>query len=62
MPSNGPTRDGEILEVHGADGEPPYVVQWSDTGHTSLIFPGPDATVQHFAEHGRAPGRHGSGP
>lgn len=54
---DGPVRDGEILEVHGADGEPPYVVEWSDTGHTSLIFPGPDATVQHFAEHGGAPGR-----
>lgn len=48
---DGPTRDGEILEVHGADGTPPYVVQWSDNGHTSLFFPGADATVQHFAKH-----------
>lgn len=47
---DGPTRDGEILEVHSADGSPPYVVRWSDTGHTSLLFPGPDATVQHFAK------------
>jgi len=43
-----PTRDGEILEVRHADGTPPYVVQWSDTGHTGLVFPGPDAHVQHF--------------
>jgi hypothetical protein len=47
---DGPTRDGEILEVHGADGAPPYVVRWADTGHTSLFFPGPDATVQHSAQ------------
>lgn len=49
---DGPVRDGEILEVHGRDGEPPYVVRWSDDGHTSLVFPGPDATVEHFAAHG----------
>lgn len=49
---DGPVRDGQILEVHGPDGMPPYVVQWSDTGHTSLCFPGPDASVQHFVHHG----------
>lgn len=48
---DGPVRDGEILEVRGADGEPPYLVLWSDTGHETLVFPGPDAYVQHFAEH-----------
>ncbi|HET8560065.1 MAG TPA: DUF1918 domain-containing protein [Marmoricola sp.] len=42
-------RDGEILEVHGPDGGPPYVVRWSDSGHESLVFPGPDAYIQHFA-------------
>jgi hypothetical protein len=41
-------RDGEILEVHGEDGAPPYLVRWSDNGHESLIFPGPDASVEHF--------------
>jgi hypothetical protein len=46
---DGPVRDGEILEVHGPDGMPPYVVQWSDRGNTSLFFPSSDATVQHFA-------------
>ncbi len=41
-----PVRDGEILEVHGRDGQPPYVVRWSDDGHTTLVFPGPDAQVR----------------
>lgn len=44
---DGPVRDGEVLEVHGEQGAPPYVVRWSDNGHTSLVFPGPDATVHH---------------
>jgi hypothetical protein len=39
-------RDAEIIEVHGTDGEPPYLVRWGDTGHEGLVFPGPDATVQ----------------
>ncbi len=44
-------RDGEVLEVHGADGGPPFVVRWGDTGHETLFFPGSDAVIQHF-EHG----------
>lgn len=40
-------RDAEILEVRGSDGGPPYLVRWSDDGHESLVFPGPDATVHH---------------
>jgi hypothetical protein len=43
-----PVRDGEILAVRGDDGGPPYVVRWSDDGHETLFFPGPDAHVQHF--------------
>lgn len=43
-------REGEIVEVHGADGDPPYVVRWSDTGHIGVLFPGPDARVRP-AEH-----------
>jgi hypothetical protein len=39
-------RDGEVLEVHGPDGAPPYLVRWSDTGHVTLFFPGPDAHVE----------------
>lgn len=40
-----PDRDGEVLEVRGEGGGPPYVVQWSDNGHVSLIYPGADAYV-----------------
>lgn len=43
-----PDRDAEILEVQSADGSPPYLVRWSDNGHTALIFPGADAHVEHF--------------
>ena len=46
-----PERDGEILEVLGEQGAPPYRVRWED-GHTSEVFPGSDGYVQHF-EHGR---------
>jgi hypothetical protein len=43
---DGAVRDGEVIEVRGADGAPPYVVRWSD-GHEGLYFPGPDTAVQH---------------
>ena len=42
-------RDCEVLEVRGDDGGPPYLVQWEDREHESLFFPGPDATVHHYA-------------
>lgn len=42
-------RDAEILEVHGSEGAPPYLVRWSEDGHVGLIFPGPDAVVERFA-------------
>jgi hypothetical protein len=41
-----PERAGEIVEVRGAGGEPPYLVRFDD-GHTSLVFPGPDAIIEH---------------
>ncbi|MGH3655608.1 MAG: DUF1918 domain-containing protein [Micromonosporaceae bacterium] len=37
-------RTGEILEVRGADGAPPYLVRFDD-GHEGLVFPGPDCVV-----------------
>jgi Domain of unknown function (DUF1918) len=37
---------GEIMEVRGAGGEPPYLVRFED-GHTGLCFPGPDAIIDH---------------
>jgi hypothetical protein len=43
-----PDKIGEIVEVHGTKGEPPYLVKFDD-GHTRLIFPGPDAVIQPLA-------------
>lgn len=45
-----PVRDARILEARGAEGGPPFLVRWSDTGHEALVFPGPDARVQHFEQ------------
>lgn len=42
----GTDRRGVIIEVRGADGGPPYLVQWSD-GHESSFFPSSDAVVEH---------------
>jgi hypothetical protein len=42
-----PNRDGEVLEVHGEDGAPPYLVRWSNTGHEGLYFPESDAVIHH---------------
>jgi Domain of unknown function (DUF1918) len=47
-----PDKGGEIVEVHGGAGEPPYLVRFDD-GHTGLVFPGPDAVVEHPS--GKAP-------
>lgn len=44
-----PPRIGQVKEVRGDDGSPPYRVQWDATGHTTLLFPGPDCTVKHLA-------------
>ncbi|MGO2111731.1 MAG: DUF1918 domain-containing protein [Pseudoclavibacter sp.] len=34
-------RPGTVLEVHGSDGAPPYLINFDD-GHEELVFPGPD--------------------
>ena len=39
-------RHGEIIQVDGPDGAPPYLVRWQD-GHDSLFFPASDAEVTH---------------
>ncbi|MQY08896.1 DUF1918 domain-containing protein [Actinomadura macrotermitis] len=38
-------RVGEIVEVRGADGAPPYLVRFSD-GHETLVYPGPDCVIE----------------
>ena len=40
-----PVRDGEVLEVKGADGNAPYSVRWSD-GHVGLVYAGPGAVMR----------------
>jgi len=44
-----PDRLGEIVEVRDKGGEPPYLVRFDD-GHTCLVFPGPDAVIEHPAK------------
>ena len=58
--SGEPERDCEVLEVRGADGGPPYLVRWGDSGHESLFFPGTDAVVQHFEHSARTPAHAGA--
>ncbi|NNC13972.1 DUF1918 domain-containing protein [Planctomonas sp. JC2975] len=41
-----PDRHGEIVEVRGENGAPPYLVRFDD-GHETLVYPGADATVEH---------------
>jgi hypothetical protein len=41
-------RLGEIVEVRGSNGEPPYLVRFED-GHEGLVFPGPDAVIERAA-------------
>ena len=41
-----PDRCGEIKEVRGSDGGPPFVVRWDDSDHEVLFFPGNDAVVE----------------
>ena len=58
-----PERDAQILEVLGPNGAPPYRVRWTETGREGLLFPGPDAFVEHPAEtakraHRQRPGAH----
>jgi hypothetical protein len=65
-----PTRGGEVLEVRGPDGGPPYLVRWSD-GHTGLMYPGPGSVLRVESEHehghstgmpAQAPGTSADGP
>jgi Domain of unknown function (DUF1918) len=39
-------RHGEVIEVRGAGGAPPYFVRFDD-GHESVVFPGTDCSIEH---------------
>lgn len=41
-------QQGEIIEVRGDDGAPPYLVRFTD-GHEGLVFPGSDCEITSFA-------------
>ena len=43
-----PDQRAEIIDVRGPDGGPPYLVRYED-GHEAVVFPGPDAIVEHVA-------------
>jgi hypothetical protein len=42
-----PVRAGRVVELRHADGSPPYLVEWDDSERTTIVFPGPDARVEH---------------
>jgi Domain of unknown function (DUF1918) len=39
-------RTGEIREVRGRQGEPPYIVHWRGDSSDSLVYPGSDAHIE----------------
>jgi hypothetical protein len=39
-------RHGQIIEIRGENGSPPYLVRWRD-GHQSVFFPAADTGVEH---------------
>lgn len=49
---DGAVRDGRVVELRHDDGSPPYMVEWSDTHERSLVYPGPDAHLEHLAGEG----------
>jgi uncharacterized protein DUF1918 len=39
-------RKGVIVEIHGDQGGPPYLIRWED-GHQSVFFPSSDTLAEH---------------
>ena len=39
-------RLGEVVEVRGSEGRPPYKIRWDD-GHEAVCWPGPETRIQH---------------
>jgi hypothetical protein len=46
-----PERRGEVIEVRGDGGAPPYLVRWHHDGSSALFSPGSDAVIVPAAEH-----------
>lgn len=51
-----PKRVGRVKEIRGPDGGPPYRVEWDETGRTTLLFPGPDCSIEPLGEHAESEG------
>jgi Domain of unknown function (DUF1918) len=49
-------RHGKIIEIHGQNGEPPYVVRWQDD-HESLFFPSSGTVVEQHPAGGQPAAR-----
>jgi hypothetical protein len=49
---DGPRCIGLITALYHADGSPPYMVRWLDQMRETLVFPGPDARIEHPHESG----------
>jgi hypothetical protein len=47
-----PERTGEVLEVRGGSGGPPYLVKWAPDGHTGLFYPAGSCNVVHETARG----------
>jgi hypothetical protein len=45
----GRDRTAIILEVHGDDDSPPYLVEWADAPGEHLFWPGLDAEIRAHA-------------
>ena len=43
---------GEVLEVRGGSGGPPYLVKWAPDGHTGLFYPAGSCNVVHETARG----------
>jgi Domain of unknown function (DUF1918) len=43
-----PPRDGEVLEVLGEDGAPPYLVRWEADADASRFYPSSAVYVENF--------------
>jgi len=46
-------RHGLVIEVHGDNGAPPYLVRWRDE-HESVFFPESDTIIEHRPAAGHA--------
>ncbi|MFZ2177360.1 MAG: DUF1918 domain-containing protein [Rhodococcus sp. (in: high G+C Gram-positive bacteria)] len=45
-----PDEVGQIVEVRGTNGGPPFLVRWTRDDREALVFPGPDAHVVPASE------------